>query len=724
MRKILLLMAGIVSLLLPVSGYAAGESVILAGEVDFPASGTPTYNYIVANRSGNNFTSLAYNKTANAVTEALTAKNIYNFVWTMPSNTFETIQFTEVTGEEGKYTMRFYQNNSSYGGYFSGVNADGTIKTSSKSYAAKVEVDFTYSVDGVIMYEGKELQLDGTKILFAEPTTVASKKLYLYKLATSHSNNQTNLTLAFYPNGYSSSAVKLSSPFHISNQNEVSVYLSTTTLTANYNKATRIVPVDGTEEPGDNYTVTVGESANYGATKLTFKQGATPGTYKFKAYFIYNYNVKATPIDFTVIVEENLDLVWVYGTAYGTQTEVPAGKAFDVEWCLDKCFNLAVKNSNGTLTKLSPDLLKITNPASNLQVLSVNISNAVKNKGFFFVKSGSSVNYPCATTYTATCVNGGTVPDLMLNVTAMKAQFKLSGKADFAWADGDLTVSLTSPGLQYWSGAANYVTGSLVPAFTPVEADAAGMADGNYVANKAKAAIDKNTTTSSSTSSGKMIISGVPCSGLYNLVIKYNGYRNGTKYVDPDYESIIPLNIYPSADGMKLNIIEYNADGVSAEHKVVYSANVVDGTWVAPKEFDGATAETSAFRYVAVSSSQVSGLDGWYSAGAASQASARAASAPAGYSFTSEAAGEFMNLYNVDNVSIYPAKNGAVAPAAVNVAIDRTAPVISGIESVDTDNAAAPAEYYNLQGLRIAEPEAGNIYIVRKGDKVTKTIYK
>lgn len=40
-----------------------------------------------------------------------------------------------------------------------------------------------------------------------------------------------------------------------------------------------------------------------------------------------------------------------------------------------------------------------------------------------------------------------------------------------------------------------------------------------------------------------------------------------------------------------------------------------------------------------------------------------------------------------------------------------------------TIDANAPVEYYNLQGVRVAQPESG-LYIVRQGDKVTKKLVK
>lgn len=49
---------------------------------------------------------------------------------------------------------------------------------------------------------------------------------------------------------------------------------------------------------------------------------------------------------------------------------------------------------------------------------------------------------------------------------------------------------------------------------------------------------------------------------------------------------------------------------------------------------------------------------------------------------------------------------------------------ITAIESVEADpDAEAPVEYFNLQGMRVANPVAGQIYIVRQGSKVDKRVY-
>lgn len=45
----------------------------------------------------------------------------------------------------------------------------------------------------------------------------------------------------------------------------------------------------------------------------------------------------------------------------------------------------------------------------------------------------------------------------------------------------------------------------------------------------------------------------------------------------------------------------------------------------------------------------------------------------------------------------------------------------TGVEIINTDN--TPAEYYNFQGVRVANPENG-MYIVKRGNKVSKVIVK
>ncbi len=47
----------------------------------------------------------------------------------------------------------------------------------------------------------------------------------------------------------------------------------------------------------------------------------------------------------------------------------------------------------------------------------------------------------------------------------------------------------------------------------------------------------------------------------------------------------------------------------------------------------------------------------------------------------------------------------------------------AGVDGVEIDNPNAPVEYFNLQGVKVAEPSAG-LYIVRQGNKVTKQVIR
>lgn len=47
----------------------------------------------------------------------------------------------------------------------------------------------------------------------------------------------------------------------------------------------------------------------------------------------------------------------------------------------------------------------------------------------------------------------------------------------------------------------------------------------------------------------------------------------------------------------------------------------------------------------------------------------------------------------------------------------------SGIENVSVDNANAPIEFFNLQGVRVVNPADGGIYIMRQGSTVKKVIF-
>lgn len=64
-------------------------------------------------------------------------------------------------------------------------------------------------------------------------------------------------------------------------------------------------------------------------------------------------------------------------------------------------------------------------------------------------------------------------------------------------------------------------------------------------------------------------------------------------------------------------------------------------------------------------------------------------------------------------------RTGNKAPALVTFHTE----FLSGISNIAVDNSNAPVEYFNLQGVRVANPENG-VYIRRQGNKATKVLVK
>ncbi len=82
-------------------------------------------------------------------------------------------------------------------------------------------------------------------------------------------------------------------------------------------------------------------------------------------------------------------------------------------------------------------------------------------------------------------------------------------------------------------------------------------------------------------------------------------------------------------------------------------------------------------------------------------------------------------LKNGDKISIRPGAKqwpGGTKSAfryyLKDLKITCTTPISTGVTDIEADN-NAPVEYYNLQGIRVAEPENG-LYIVKQGNKVSK----
>ena len=78
-----------------------------------------------------------------------------------------------------------------------------------------------------------------------------------------------------------------------------------------------------------------------------------------------------------------------------------------------------------------------------------------------------------------------------------------------------------------------------------------------------------------------------------------------------------------------------------------------------------------------------------------------------------------LNFKSCNGLGVYVvAEKGFVDPNPVP-----EYPEIGAIETVESDNANAPVEYFNLQGVRVANPENG-LFIVRQGNKVSKQVIR
>lgn len=76
---------------------------------------------------------------------------------------------------------------------------------------------------------------------------------------------------------------------------------------------------------------------------------------------------------------------------------------------------------------------------------------------------------------------------------------------------------------------------------------------------------------------------------------------------------------------------------------------------------------------------------------------------------------------NCTNPKLFNITNEGLTLAAKDGNLILTKKVSSGVEDVMAEDADAPAEWFNLQGIRVANPENG-IYIRRQGSKVEKVV--
>ena len=72
-----------------------------------------------------------------------------------------------------------------------------------------------------------------------------------------------------------------------------------------------------------------------------------------------------------------------------------------------------------------------------------------------------------------------------------------------------------------------------------------------------------------------------------------------------------------------------------------------------------------------------------------------------------------------------PAQLSMVTLTAVGQgSMDVDLPVATAISDIEADSDWSDAEYFNLQGIRVARPQPGQVYLVRRGAEVVKVLYK
>lgn len=76
---------------------------------------------------------------------------------------------------------------------------------------------------------------------------------------------------------------------------------------------------------------------------------------------------------------------------------------------------------------------------------------------------------------------------------------------------------------------------------------------------------------------------------------------------------------------------------------------------------------------------------------------------------------------NMDPVTLKFELNFDDESSVVYIKFNHLKDITMGVNDIVAES--APTEYYNLQGVRVSEPQKGNLYIVRSGKKVSKRLF-
>lgn len=76
------------------------------------------------------------------------------------------------------------------------------------------------------------------------------------------------------------------------------------------------------------------------------------------------------------------------------------------------------------------------------------------------------------------------------------------------------------------------------------------------------------------------------------------------------------------------------------------------------------------------------------------------------------------------NINMYVLNSSYTYAVPTEITVTVSPGVDTGVDDIAVDSCESPAEYYNIQGMRVAEPRQGQIVIVRRGTKITKEVYR
>lgn len=203
-------------------------------------------------------------------------------------------------------------------------------------------------------------------------------------------------------------------------------------------------------------------------------------------------------------------------------------------------------------------------------------------------------------------------------------------------------------------------------------------------------------------------------------------YSNTTISANPDVTLDVDLVLDAvGADNGKLRVVGRmvtNKNDMFVDH---YELCVVPGRYTSINDHEGFRDASAEHGHTGATNIHSSDYD-YHGAGAKVAARAEASANAHDYSFdklldVNEIGGEGKD-YTFYVKAVYDKDNYPQLTPTFH-SMQSKEPQSTGIDGVEFDDIDAQPEYYNLQGVRVMEPEQGNIYIVRRGTSVSKEIF-